>query len=396
MISRAGGSLFGDGDKPAPTPASKKTGRMILIPCHARHRAFPAIIIWRPRSKQQAQPPAAGARAYNKSVQPDAALQLATTQLARVREEIGKIIVGQQDVVDGVLICLLAGGHVLLEGVPGLGKTTLLRTLSRVLHLKYSRIQFTPDLMPADIVGSMIIDTEGGSKSLRFQPGPIFAHLVLADEINRATPKTQSALLEAMQEHTVTSGTATHELEAPFLVMATQNPIEMEGTYPLPEAQLDRFLMKILVRYPSRSDLNTIVERTIQRDDISVEPVLDRDEILGLRDVCHHVLVAPHVQEHAIDLVMATQPGAPQAHEMANKFVRYGSSPRGAQALVECGRVLALMRGRLHLSTEDIDAVAPAVLRHRIILNFDAHAEGLTPETILARIIPNAGVAAVR
>ncbi|HLH39831.1 MAG TPA: MoxR family ATPase [Bryobacteraceae bacterium] len=329
-------------------------------------------------------------------MQPDTALQLATSQLNRVRSEIGKIIVGQQDVVDGVLICLLAGGHVLLEGVPGLGKTTLLRTLSRVLHLKYSRIQFTPDLMPADIVGSMIIDTDSGSKSLRFQPGPIFAHLVLADEINRATPKTQSALLEAMQEHTVTSGTATHELEAPFLVMATQNPIEMEGTYPLPEAQLDRFLMKILVRYPSRSDLNTIVERTIQRDDISVEPVLDRDEILGLRDVCHHVLVAPHVQEHAIDLVMATQPGAPQAHEMANKFVRYGSSPRGAQALVECGRVLALMKGRLHLSTEDIDAVAPAVLRHRIILNFDAHAEGQTPETILARIIPSAGVAAVR
>jgi MoxR-like ATPase len=175
--------------------------------------------------------------------------------------------------------------------------------------------------------------------------------------------------------------------------MATQNPIEMEGTYPLPEAQLDRFLMKILVQYPSRSDLNTIVERTIQRDDINVEPVLDRDEILGLRDVCHHVLVAPHVQEHAIDLVMATQPGSAQAHEMANKFVRYGSSPRGAQALVECGRVLALMKARLHVSIEDIDAVAPAVLRHRIILNFDAHAEGQTPETILSRIIPNVGAA---
>jgi MoxR-like ATPase len=326
-------------------------------------------------------------------VQPDTALQLATNQLNRVRSEIGKIIVGQQEVVDGVLICLLAGGHVLLEGVPGLGKTTLLRTLSRVLHLKYSRIQFTPDLMPADIVGSMIIDTDSGSKALRFSPGPIFAHLVLADEINRATPKTQSALLEAMQEHTVTSGTATHHLEPPFLVMATQNPIEMEGTYPLPEAQLDRFLMKILVQYPSRSDLNTIVERTIQRDDINVEPVLDRDEILGLRDVCHHVLVAPHVQEHAIDLVMATQPGSAQAHEMANKFVRYGSSPRGAQALVECGRVLALMKARLHVSIEDIDAVAPAVLRHRIILNFDAHAEGQTPETILSRIIPNVGAA---
>jgi MoxR-like ATPase len=326
-------------------------------------------------------------------VQPDTALQLATTQLNRVREEIGKIIVGQQEVVDGVLICLLAGGHVLLEGVPGLGKTTLLRTLSRVMHLKYSRIQFTPDLMPADIVGSMIIDTEGGSKTLRFQPGPIFAHLVLADEINRATPKTQSALLEAMQEHTVTSGTATHQLEPPFLVMATQNPIEMEGTYPLPEAQLDRFLMKILVKYPSRSDLNTIVERTIQRDDIVVEPVLDREEILGLRATCHHVLVAPHVQQHAIDLVMATQPGSAQAHELANKFVRYGSSPRGAQALVECGRVLALMKRRLHVSIEDVEEVAPSVLRHRIILNFDAHAEGQTPETILSKIIPSIGAA---
>jgi MoxR-like ATPase len=326
-------------------------------------------------------------------VQPDDALRLGTTQLNRVRDEIGKIIVGQRDVVDGVLICLLAGGHVLLEGVPGLGKTTLLRTLARVLHLKYSRIQFTPDLMPADIVGSMIIDSDGGSKTLRFQPGPIFSHLVLADEINRATPKTQSALLEAMQEHTVTSGTATHELEPPFLVMATQNPIEMEGTYPLPEAQLDRFLMKILVRYPSRADLNQIVERTIQKDEVSLSQVLDREAILELRRVCQMVLVAPHVQDYAIDLIMATQPGTPQAHELANKFIRYGSSPRGAQALVECGRVLALMKGRLHLSTEDVEAVAASVLRHRIILNFDAHAEGQTPETILNSIIPSVGAA---
>ena len=326
-------------------------------------------------------------------MQPDTALQLATSQLTRVRAEIGKIIVGQQDVVDGVLICLLAGGHVLLEGVPGLGKTTLLRTLSKVMHLKYSRIQFTPDLMPADIVGSMIIDSESGNKALRFSPGPIFAHLVLADEINRATPKTQSALLEAMQEHTVTSGTQTLELEPPFLVMATQNPIEMEGTYPLPEAQLDRFLMKILVRYPSRADLGTIVERTIEKDEISIEPVLTRDEILGLRAVCHQVLVAPHVQDHAISLVMATQPGASEAHELSNKFIRYGSSPRGAQALVECGRVFALMKGRLHLSIEDIDIIAPAVLRHRIILNFDAHAEGQTPETILSKIIPSVAAA---
>jgi MoxR-like ATPase len=295
--------------------------------------------------------------------------------------------------VDGVLICLLAGGHVLLEGVPGLGKTTLLRTLSKVMHLKYSRIQFTPDLMPADIVGSMIIDSDAGAKALRFSPGPIFAHLVLADEINRATPKTQSALLEAMQEHTVTSGTQTMELEPPFLVMATQNPIEMEGTYPLPEAQLDRFLMKILVRYPSRSDLSTIVDRTIQKDEIEIGPVLTREEILGLREVCHHVLVAPHVQDHAINLVMATQPGQPEAHELSNKFIRYGSSPRGAQALVECGQVLALMKGRLHLSIEDVNAVAPAVLRHRIILNFDAHAEGQTAETILAKVIPSVAAA---
>ncbi len=322
-------------------------------------------------------------------MQPEAALQLANQQLNLVREEIGRIIVGQQDVVDGVLICLLAGGHVLLEGVPGLGKTTLLRTLSRVLHLKYSRIQFTPDLMPADIVGSMMIDTEDGARTLRFAPGPIFSNLVLADEINRATPKTQSALLEAMQEHTVTVGNATHQLEPPFLVMATQNPIEMEGTYPLPEAQLDRFLMKILVKYPSREDLGTIVERTIQKDEITVKQVLNQDEILGLRAVSHNILVAPHVREHAINLVMATQPEGPQSHEMARKFVRFGSSPRGAQALVECGRVYALLKGRLHISTEDVDAVAPAVLRHRIILNFDAHAEGQNPETILAQIIPS-------
>src|SRR5246127_2561030 len=229
-------------------------------------------------------------------VQPDDALQIATSQLKRVRQEIGKVIVGQQHVVDGVLICLLAGGHVLLEGVPGLGKTTLLRTLGRVLHLKYSRIQFTPDLMPADIVGSMIIESDDhGAKALRFQPGPIFANLVLADEINRATPKTQSALLEAMQERTVTSGTTTHELEAPFLVMATQNPIEMEGTYPLPEAQLDRFLMKILVDYPSRKDLNRIVERSAHKDETPLQQVVSREAILELKSACRDVLVAGHV-----------------------------------------------------------------------------------------------------
>ena len=321
-------------------------------------------------------------------VKPEAALDLAVNRLNQVRQEIAKIIVGQQDVVDGVLICLLASGHVLLEGVPGLGKTTLLRTLARALHLKYSRIQFTPDLMPADIVGSMIIETDDrGSKALRFQPGPIFANLVLADEINRATPKTQSALLEAMQERTVTSGTTTHELELPFLVMATQNPIEMEGTYPLPEAQLDRFLMKILVCYPNREELNRIVDRTIQLEEAQVQPVLDRAAIHEVRSVCRQVLVAPHVQEMAISLVMATQPEQKEAHPLAKKYIRYGSSPRGAQALVECGRVLALMRGRYHLSIADIESLAAAVLRHRIILNFDAHADGQTPDSILTEII---------
>jgi MoxR-like ATPase len=325
----------------------------------------------------------------------EAKLRDAVANLERIRQEIGKVIVGHQDVVDGVLTCLLTGGHVLLEGVPGLGKTTLLRTLSRVLQLKYSRIQFTPDLMPADIVGSMVIETdERGAKSLRFQPGPVFANLVLADEINRATPKTQSALLEAMQERTVTSGTTTHEIESPFLVMATQNPIEMEGTYPLPEAQLDRFLMKILVNYPTREQLNQIVERTIHRDEIDLDTVADRAVILSVRAMCREILVAPHVQDFAVDLVLATQPEDSHAHDLAKKYIRYGSSPRGAQGLVESARVLALMRGRLHVSADDIQDVAPAVLRHRLILNFDAHADGQTTETILREIIRSVAVAA--
>lgn len=312
----------------------------------------------------------------------------AVKNLACVREEIGKAIVGQREVIDGVLICLIAGGHVLLEGVPGLGKTTLLRTLARVMDLQYSRIQFTPDLMPGDIVGSVMVDSdERGHKMLRFQAGPIFANLVLADEINRATPKTQAALLEAMQERTVTSGTTTYSLESPFLVMATQNPIEMEGTYPLPEAQLDRFLMKILVTYPSREDLNRIVELTTKEEPVELRQMMNAGQIAELKAICKQIIVAPHVQDFAIRIVMATQPGTSEASGMTTKYVRYGSSPRGAQALIECGRVLALMRGRMHLSTDDIIAVAPAILRHRIILNFDAHADGESTETVLMKIL---------
>lgn len=314
-----------------------------------------------------------------------------------VRSEIGKVIVGQQNVVDGVLICLLAGGHVLLEGVPGLGKTTLLRTLSRVLDLKYSRIQFTPDLMPADIVGSMVMEQgDGGRRVLAFQHGPIFAHLVLADEINRATPKTQSALLEAMQERTVTSGTTTHELEAPFLVMATQNPIEMEGTYPLPEAQLDRFLMKIVVGFPTREEMHTIVDRTIQPEVTNLSSRVTRQQILDLRALAREVLVAPHVRDFAVDLVLATQPDSPHAHALAKKYIRYGSSPRGAQALVECGRVHALFNGRVQLSVDDIKAVAAPVLRHRMILNFDAYSDGKTADSVLAALIEDQVRAAAR
>ncbi len=315
-------------------------------------------------------------------------LPAASQQIDVVRREIGKLIVGHQEVVDGVLIALLAGGHVLLEGVPGLGKTTLLRTLSRALQLKYSRIQFTPDLMPADIVGSMILETDGhGIKNLRFQHGPVFAHLVLADEINRATPKTQSALLEAMQERTVTSGTVTHELEEPFLVMATQNPLEMEGTYPLPEAQLDRFLMKILVRYPTRDELDLIVARTVSASQPLIDRVMDRAQILEIRRVAQEVLVAPHVRDFATQLVLATQPEQAEAHPLAKKYIRYGSSPRGAQALIQGSRVMALMRGRWNTSIDDLRELAQPCLRHRLILNFDAHAEGKTPDGLLAEIV---------
>ena len=324
----------------------------------------------------------------NRAISELTTVEQAKVELSVVRAEIAKAIIGQQEVVESVLICLVAGGHVLLEGVPGLGKTTLIRTLARVMDLHYSRIQFTPDLMPGDIVGSMLMETDDhGHKALRFERGPIFANLILADEINRATPKTQSALLEAMQERTVTSGTSTYPLDTPFLVMATQNPIEMEGTYPLPEAQLDRFLMKVLVPYPTRAELSQIVDLTTRSEDVEVERVLGAPAIAELKAFCRQVIVAPHVQEFAIELVMATQPKSARAAAGTNRYVRYGSSPRGAQALIECGRVLAVMRGRMHLSLEDVKSVAFAVLRHRIILNFDGHADGQTAETVLESIL---------
>ena len=321
-------------------------------------------------------------------VETETLLEGATEQIERVRREIHKVIVGHEQVVEGVLNALLSGGHVLLEGVPGLGKTTLLRTLGQALHLDYSRIQFTPDLMPADILGSMVMDSnEVGIKSLRFERGPVFSHLLLADEINRATPRTQSALLEAMQEKTVTTGTTTHRLEEPFLVMATQNPLEMEGTYPLPEAQLDRFLLKILVEYPERHELVTIVERTAAPAMPPVDAMLDRAQILDLRAMAATMLVAPHVRDYAISLVLATQPKPGAAHALARKYVRYGSSPRGAQALILCGRVRALIHGRLNVSIDDVRALALPALRHRVILNFDAHADGRTEDDILLEIL---------
>jgi MoxR-like ATPase len=315
-------------------------------------------------------------------------LQTITEQIQLVRDEIGKVIVGHDDVVEGVVIALVSGGHVLLEGVPGLGKTTLLRTLGDTMHLDYSRIQFTPDLMPADIIGSMILENDSvGSKELRFQRGPIFAHLVLADEINRATPRTQSALLEAMQERTVTTGTTTYTLEDPFLVMATQNPLEMEGTYPLPEAQLDRFLLKLIVGYPTKKEMEQIVDRTMSAESPTVHQVINQEQVLDARRGAHEVLVAPHVRDFAIRLILATQPEQQEAHEAAKKYIRYGSSPRGAQSLMQAGRVRALMRGRLNVSIGDVRELALPALRHRIILNFDAHAEGKTADQVVTAIL---------
>jgi MoxR-like ATPase len=307
-------------------------------------------------------------------------------KIQEVRGEISKMIVGQAEVVDGVLIALLAGGHVLLEGAPGLGKTMLVRTLAQAVALKYSRIQFTPDLMPADVIGTAVVQENGdGRKSLGFQPGPIFANLLLADEINRATPKTQSALLEAMQEKQVTVAHTSHQLEEPFFVMATQNPLEMEGTYPLPEAQLDRFLFKLRVPFPGREDLHDILDRTTQGAAKPVLSVVDGPQIMEMRRVVRTVPVAPHVQEYVVKLVLATHPEG-RENLLANKYVRYGSSPRGAQTLILGGKVRALLDGRFNVSMEDVRALLLPALRHRIILNFEAQADGRTTDDLLDEI----------
>jgi len=305
-----------------------------------------------------------------------------------LRAEIGKVIVGHDAIVEGTLISLFAGGHVLLEGVPGLGKTLLVRTLSEVLDLSFNRIQFTPDLMPADILGTNIVmETAGGRREFQFQRGPIFAHLILADEINRATPKTQSALLEAMQEHQVTAGGELRRLNEPFFVMATQNPIDQEGTYPLPEAQLDRFFFKILVGYPSAEDLAEVLTRTTTRAKIQVQKVLNREALIELMDMVREVPVASHVKDYAVRLVLATHPKTDTAAPIATQYLRFGSSPRGGQTLVLAGKVRALIDGRFNVSFDDIEAVAAPALRHRLILNFEAEAEGITTDHIIGQVL---------
>ncbi len=305
-----------------------------------------------------------------------------------LRAEIGKVIVGQESIVNSTLIALFAGGHVLLEGVPGLGKTLLVRTLGEVLDLSFSRIQFTPDLMPADILGTNIVmETGGGRREFQFQRGPVFAHLILADEINRATPKTQSALLEAMQEHQVTAGGAMRRLEEPFFVMATQNPIDQEGTYPLPEAQLDRFFFKLLVGYPTAGELAEVLQRTTEARTETAGRVLNREKLMELMTLIRQVPVASHVKDYAVRLVLASHPKTETAAPIVNQYLRFGSSPRGAQTLLLGGKVRALADGRFNVSFEDIEAVAAPALRHRFIPNFEAEAEGVTTDHVVAEIL---------
>ncbi len=314
----------------------------------------------------------------------------------RLRDEVGKLIVGQGEIVEGVLTCVFAGGHALLEGVPGLGKTLLIRTLSQALSLDFARIQFTPDLMPADIIGTNIIteDPQTGRRHFEFQRGPLFAQMILADEINRATPKTQSALLEAMQEHTITSGGVKHTLKEPFFVLATQNPIEQEGTYPLPEAQLDRFFFKLLVGYSDRAELKTILDRTTAGYQPDIKPVLTGDQIIAGQTLVRRVVIAPHVQDYAIRLVLATHPNGAFATPMVNKYVRWGSSPRVEQALALAGKIFAVLAGRYNVSFDDVAHAALPALRHRLLLNFEGEAEGLSTDAVLNDLLGQVPTAA--
>ena len=306
----------------------------------------------------------------------------------RITKEVGRRIVGNEEIVNRTVTALLVGGHVLLEGIPGVGKTSLVHTLADVLHLKFSRIQFTPDLMPADIVGTNVVQEHAhGGMFFDFQPGPIFANVVLADEINRATPKTQSALLEAMQDISVTVGKTTYQLDQPFLVLATQNPLEMEGTYPLPEAQLDRFFFKLKVEYPAEESMHQIIERTTQSADTAVSRVVDGPEILEMRQVARSVPIAKPVQGYAIRLTLGTHPDSPYATPLVKRYVRYGASPRAAQALVLAGKVHALTRGNAFVAAEDIRAVALPALRHRVLQNFEGEAEQVNPDTIVNELI---------
>ena len=305
-----------------------------------------------------------------------------------IMSEVSRVIVGQADVIHDTVAALIAGQNVLLEGVPGLGKTQLVRTLSQVLDLTFSRIQFTPDLMPADITGTnVLVESADGRRGFRFEPGPIFAHLVLADEINRATPKTQSALLEAMQERQVSVGREAHALDRPFFVMATQNPIEMEGTYPLPEAQIDRFMFKLVVDYPSGDELGEIIARTTGSQVPGVAKVATGDDLIAMGEFARRVAIAPHVESYVVTLVKATHPSDARAHAMTRQFVRYGASPRAAQALVLAGKVYAMLDGRYNVGFDDIRRAVKPAMRHRILLNFEAEAQGVTSEGVLDQIL---------
>lgn len=311
-----------------------------------------------------------------------------TKTIGLLREEVAKVIVGNREIVDGVLTCMLAGSHALLEGVPGLGKTMLVRTLAEALHLNFSRIQFTPDMMPADIIGTTVIEeTAGGQKSFSFRKGPIFANIVLADEVNRATPKTQSALLEAMQEHRVTVSKTSYVLEEPFFVLATQNPLESEGTYPLPEAQLDRFFFKLHVGFPGREELHSILERTTGVATPQVRPVLNQAQILQMQGLVREVPISRHVQDYAVRLLQSTHPTHDASLDMVKRFVKFGSSPRGAQALLLAAKIRALFEGRFAASIDDVRAVSLPALRHRVLLNFEGEAEGVKTDDVLREIM---------